>query len=98
MQQCEIRKWYVDINCSFSCVMVFTDENIQSDQMQAKLVQAGLKMPTIFKTFLFLTIFWQPQAPKVFAEGSFVNPLGKDQIQQRREEVSFRFSDELILT
>jgi len=32
----------------------------------------------------------QPQAPKVFAEGSFVNPLRKDQIQQRKEEAFFQ--------
>ena len=34
-----------------------------------------------------MQFFSQPQAPKVFAEGSFVNPLRKDQIQQRKEEV-----------
>ena len=34
-----------------------------------------------------MQFFPQPQAPKVFAEGSFVNPLRKDQIQQRKEEV-----------
>ena len=40
-----------------------------------------------FKKDFWMHFFSQPQAPKVFAEGSFVNPLRKTQIQQRKDEV-----------
>lgn len=51
--------------------------------------------------FLYEYFLWQPQAPKVFAEGSFVNPLRKDQIQTRKEEVRYKihtsFWEKIIL-
>ena len=68
---------------SYSWSMCNSIQNIQS------LIWA--EYPS-YKHLVDSSDFWQlffpqPQAPQVFAGGSFVNPLRKDQIQQRKEEV-----------